>query len=75
MKSMNVIHVILQVFQNGCLMGRTRSDNEFVSDIYKFIDNPQYESPQTDKKTLFEDAKFVYKDLDKALSGYKSFMQ
>lgn len=72
---MNVIHVISQVFRNGCLNGRTRSDNEFVSDIYNFIDNPQYESPQTDKRMLFEDAKFVYKDLNKALSGYKSFMQ
>lgn len=72
---MKTIKIILSVFQGGCFSVRHRSDNEFVEDIYRYIDNPYYESAKVDKENLINDFRNISTDLNKSIEECKLIAQ
>lgn len=62
---------ILDVIKRGVLYLRERSQHEMLSDIYDFMDNPQYESFQDDQENLRSDFNEIRKDMYVSFDEYK----
>lgn len=62
---------ILAIIKNGVLYMRERSQHEMLSDIYDFMDNPQYESLRDDQENLRSDFNEIRKDMCVSFDEYK----
>ena len=62
---------ILAIIRNGILYPRERSQHEMLSDIYDFMDNPQYGSLRDDQENLKSDFNEIRKDLCVSFDEYK----